>query len=75
VIILEIVLGSEYVITCKGDESIRWLFYLSEPYIDTVLFEILEELLIEGKFVKATTFIEDNVHGKPDIIAENIRRM
>ena len=48
---------------------------MASPYIDAVLNELLEDMLCNGYFGKATQFILDCEANSTNIVAENVRRL
>ena len=56
-VILEIVIGSEFVLQAKNNEQVMWLLHHSQAYIDKELHDMLEEMLVDGYFGKATAFL------------------
>ena len=75
VIILEILMGTEFVLLANNHQKLLSALQMSAEYLDRALYELLEEMLLDGYFGKATAFVEEHEHGEGDIIAENIRRM
>ena len=60
VVLLEIIVGSEFVLIAKNQEKVMWLLLHLEAHIDKVLFDMLEELLDYGCFGKATDLLNSN---------------
>ena len=75
VVILEILMGSEFVVLEKTYESIVWLLHHAEPFIDQEVHSFLEEMLNDGFFDKATAFVQKSEDGSSDVILESIRKM
>ena len=75
VIMLEILIGSEFVLLAHSRQKLLYALEMSAPYIDLKLYKMIEEMLCDGYFGKATAFVEEHAKREDDIIAENIRRV
>ena len=65
---MEIILGSELVLLAKNQEEVLQLLHQAECYMDKVLYDILEEMLEDGYFGKATDYIEAGILKNPEIV-------
>ena len=52
-----------------------WLLHHSQAYIDSELHDMLEEMLVDGYFGKATAFLASSASVTTDVITEDIIRM
>ena len=75
VVILEILVGSEFLVLAKTHESILWLLHHAEPYIDQELYSFLEEMLNDGFFDKASAFVQKSNDNNSIVILESVRKM
>ena len=77
-----VVIGSEFVLQAKNNEQVMWLLHHSQAYIDKELHDMLQEMLVDGYFGKATAFLAScasetigNTAGSADVITESVIRM
>ena len=75
VLLLEILVGTEVVLSCREREDLIELITECKEHIDKVTVKLLHRLILDHKDDMLTSYIEEVLVREPEIIARNIRKM
>jgi hypothetical protein len=74
VIILEIILGTEFVIQADTYKKVEAVYYNALPFLDVKLRSILHDMLIDGNADEVFEYVASAEFDEEDIIAQSARR-
>ena len=73
VIILEILVGSQLILSCRDYDEIVSLMNGCKEYLDPQLHQLLQILMIEGEPQDLQYFLDEVLNDQSTIVAENVR--